>query len=185
MAWTVKLQDRALTITTEAFDAFIAHFVRDEELLSRMSESWWRDIFVHMIAFGIDPTEVIDAVHDVEAGKPNSDVTVTEFKDESLKALWHKHYFSARYLPANIFPARGRYGLNTMVDEILDPVKYQVITPQAIDELAQAVATLPVEKRNTDGKITGKWVIFTKNDGKNYYLGLARTISDLQQDFDL
>lgn len=148
-----------------------------------MSESWWRDIFVHMVAFGIDPTEIIHAVHHVEAGKPNSDVTVTEFRDESLKAVWHKHYFSARYLPANIFPARGRNGLNTIVDEILDPVKYPVITPQAIDELAQAVATLPVKNRSVDGNLTGKWVIFAKHDGKNYYLGLARTIGDLQQDF--
>ncbi|APO70255.1 hypothetical protein IE4872_PC00227 (plasmid) [Rhizobium gallicum] len=177
MAWTVKLQDREITITTAAIDVLKARFVRDEELLSRMSESWWRDIFVHMVAFGIDPTEIIQAVHNVEAGKPNSDVTVTKFRDESLKALWHKHYFTARYLPANIFPARGKNGLNTIVDEILDPVKYPVITPQAIDELAQAVSTLPVKNRSVDGKLTGEWVIFGKHDGKNYYLGLARTIA--------
>ncbi|TCU32862.1 hypothetical protein [Rhizobium azibense] len=101
MAWTVNLQDREITITTAAIDVLKARFVRDEELLSRMSESWWRDIFVHMVAFGIDPTEIIQAVHNVEAGKPNSDVTVTKFRDESLKALLlHGTLSPCQYLPS-------------------------------------------------------------------------------------
>ncbi|MFA1677033.1 hypothetical protein ACDY97_31050 [Rhizobium mongolense] len=169
--WTAKLQDRDITITTEGLDAFKTRFVRDEELLSRMSESWWFHVFVHMIEFGIDPAEIMDAVYNVEASEPHSDVKpATDFKDMSFKALWHKHYFSARYLP-KIFPALGGNRLKNMVDEILDPVKYPVITPQAIDELAQAIATLPVEKRDADGKMTGEWVIFAKHGGRNYYVG--------------
>jgi len=29
--------------------------VRDEELLPRISESWWYDIFVHRVVFDLNP----------------------------------------------------------------------------------------------------------------------------------
>lgn len=54
--------------------------MRDEELLPRISESWWYDIFVHRVVFDLNPNEIIDAVHHIGAGKLPSDVAVTEFK---------------------------------------------------------------------------------------------------------
>lgn len=76
--------------------------------------------------------------------------------------------------------ALGKNGLAKTVEQILDPTKYPVITPEAINEIAHAVTEVPFEKRDNDGKITGEWVVFARHRSKNYYLGLANHDSEDQ-----
>lgn len=172
--WTAKLRGRDLTVTSESLDEFKKSYVSDIELLARMSESLWFDIFVHFIEFGIDPSEIMDAIYNVEKDEPHNGLKpATEFTRAPLKGLWHKHYFTARFLPANISLALGKNGLEQIIERILDPAKYPIITPEAVEELTHAVVNLPVEKRDADGRLTGEWVVFAKHGGKNYYLALA------------
>lgn len=183
--WIAELPARNLRITTEALNAFRALFVRDVELLSRMSEALWFDIFVHYIEFGIQPSDVLEAIHNVEAGEPHNGVKLaTEFKNKPLKGLWHKHYFTGRFLPKNLSLALGKNGLANIVGAVLDPIKYPIITSEAIEELAHAMTHPPIEKRDAEGKITGEWVVFAKRDGKNYYLALAIHSSTDQTTYD-
>ncbi len=54
----------------------------------------------------------------------------------------------------------------------MDPAKSSIITQEMIAELAHRITHEPVKNRDNAGKMTGEWVIFAKNDGKNYYLCL-------------
>lgn len=102
--WTAQLQDgREVKVTTEVLNRFKHLFISEQELLSRTSEVFWFDVFMHCLLFKIEPSDILDAVHNLEAGEPHNGVKpATEFKHKPLKGLWHKHYFTARFLPANI-----------------------------------------------------------------------------------
>lgn len=183
--WTAILPTREIKADTRSLDAFASAYLPDQELRSRIAEKLWFDILVHYLEFGIHPMEIVDAIQNLEAGEPHNGVKpATEFTRQPLKGLWHKHYFTARFLPANISLALGKNGLRDTIETILDPVKYPVITPEAIEELAHAVVSAPVEKRDSDGKITGEWVIFAKHEGKNYYLSMAIHTSPDQKIYD-
>jgi hypothetical protein len=174
MNWTAILPTREIKADSRSLEVFASAYITDQDLRSRIAEKFWFDVLVHYLEFGIDPKEIVDAIENLEAGEPHNGVKpATEFTRHPLKGLWHKHYFTARFLPANISLALRKDGLKDTIESILDPVKYPVITPEAIEELAHAVVSLPVEKRDADGKITGEWIIFAKHEGKNYYLSMA------------
>lgn len=183
--WTAILPNREIKANSQSLDALASAYITDQELRSRIAEKLWFDILVHYLEFGIHPMEIVDAIQNLEAGEPHNGVKpATEFTRKPLKGLWHKHYFTARFLPANISLALGKNGVRDTVEAILDPTKYPVITPEAIEELAHAVVNLPAEKRDADGKITGEWIIFAKHEGKNYYLSMAIHTSPDQTIYD-
>jgi hypothetical protein len=171
--WTAKMGTHDISVTSKQLDEFRRLYVSDSDLLSRMSELLWFDIYVLDCEFGISPHDILKSVENLESGEPHSGIKpATPFKNPPLKGLWHKHYFSAPFLVKNISLGLGKNGLTKLVDEIMDPKKSDVITPEMIDELAHRMVHEPVENRDAQGKMTGEWLIFAKYNGKNYYLCL-------------
>jgi len=173
MLWKALTQGEEVTATSEQLRSFSELYISDRELTSRMSELFWFDCFVIDRCYGVSVREILDSVENLEAGEPHSGIKpATQFKNLPLKGLWHKHFFSAQFLMLNIANALGKNGVQKLVTEIFDEKQSPTITQEMIDELAHRVTHEPVEARDNDGKITGEWIIFAKNGGKNYYLSV-------------
>jgi len=63
----------------------------------------------------------------------------------------------------------------------MDPSKSEIITEEMISELAHRVTHEPVEERANANKLTGEWIVFAKEAGKNYYLCLNTHAAGDQQ----
>ena len=123
-------------------------------------------------AFGVSPHEILATIRNLEAGEPENGVkAATQFKHAPLRGLWHKHYFSAHFVAANILLGLGKNGMEKLAEEVFDPSQ-PLITEKMIREMAHRVANEPIEKRHADGKLTGEWVVYAKHSNQNYYLAL-------------
>jgi hypothetical protein len=168
------IDGQVLTASREQVMRLKSLYVGQSDLASRMSEMMWFDILVHDEVFGIDPIEVLEAVKEVEAGEITLHTKrATQFTREPLKGLWHKHYFSARFLPHNILLGLGNNGLRKIVTEELDATKSPVVTEEMLRAVAERVTREPLDARHEAGKITGEWIVFARHEGRNYYLCLA------------
>jgi hypothetical protein len=172
--WAANMEGHDISVTGKQLTQFKRLYVPEgSDLSARMSELLWFDIYVLDREFGVSPHQILSSINNLEAGEPHSGIKpATEFKNPPLKGLWHKHFFSALFLATNISLALGKNGLEKLVQEVMDPRKSGTVTPEMIDELAHRVAHEPVENRDKQGKMTGVWIIFAKQDGKNYYLCL-------------
>jgi len=122
---------------------------------------------------GVNPAQAIEEIKILEGLAPSQQTKpATEFKGQFLKGLWHKHFLPA--LPSafahNILNHLGKNGLTHLVEEVFDPAKSSVVTQEMIDELAHRVVEQSIEERSAAGKLTGEWIIFAKENGKNYYI---------------
>lgn len=170
MRWTAKMDGHDIIATGEQLDTFKQAYVGGD-LASRMSDLLIFDMYVLDAAFGVSPHEILSAIKNVEDGEPHNGVKpATQFRRPPLQGLWHKHYFSANFVAANILLGLGKNGMENLAKEVFEP--NQPITEKMISEMAHRVANEPLEKRDADGKLTGEWVVYVKHDNKNYYLAL-------------
>lgn len=171
--WTAKMKDKDIKITSEGLAKWRSFYSINSDLVSRISELMWFDMYVMDKEFGVSPHDIFVSVNELEAGEKLSGVKpATQFKKLPLKGLWHKHFFSANFVPGNILLALGKDGMEKLVNETFDAANSPIVTREMIAELAHRVTYEPLEKRDADGKLTGEWIIFIKNDDKNYYLCL-------------
>jgi len=171
--WTAKMNGHDISITADQLANFRKAYISNNDLSSRMSNLLWFDMYVLDMEFGVSPRDILKSINNLEAGELHSGIKpATAFRNPPLKGLWHKHFFAAHFLVNNISLALGKNGLEMLVEEVMDPKKSSVITLEMIEELAHRVAHEPIEKRDQQGKMTGEWVIFAKNGGKNFYLCL-------------
>jgi hypothetical protein len=171
--YAVTLKDQIVKVTSDELTVFkTMMFLGPPDLGSRISELLWLDLYVLDAAFGVSPHDILRAIQEVENGDGASSGVkpATQFKNLSLKGLWHKHYFSAHFLVNNIVLALGEHGLENLVKEVMDPAKSPVITREMVNELAHRVANEPIEGRSAAKKLTGEWIIYIENAGKKYYL---------------
>ncbi len=62
--------------------------------------------------FGVEPAEIVEAIKELEIdGNHNLIKPATQFRHLPLKGLWHKHYFSARFMAQNLQLHHGKMGL--------------------------------------------------------------------------
>lgn len=124
---------------------------------------------------GIDPLQVIEELRFLEGARPSLQTKpASPFKGDHLKGLWHKHFMPA--LPSvmahNIVNQLGKNGTRKIVEEVLDPAKSPVVTREMIEELSHRIVVESIEERGSQGKLTGEWIVFAKEDPGNYYLGI-------------
>lgn len=124
----------------------------------------------------VNPAQVIEEIKNLEGlAPPQQTKPATEFKGHFLKGLWHKHFLPA--LPSsfahNILNHLGKNGLTQLVEEVFDPRKSSVVTQEMINELAHRVVEESIEERGAANKLTGEWIIFAKENGKNYYICIS------------
>ncbi|MBY5609927.1 hypothetical protein [Rhizobium leguminosarum] len=171
MAWKASIGGELTSASREEVLRMKRRYLGATELATRMSEMIWFDMLVHETKFGITPFEVLAAIREVEAGETQLRTKkASEFTRPPLKGLWHKHYFSARFLAHNILLGWGATGLKQIIEQEMNPAKSPTVNHEMIEAMATRAVAEPIERRFNAGKITGEWVVFAKNNGENYYL---------------
>ncbi len=166
----MQLKDRKIEVTSQDLAMFRDLHLGTSDLASRISELLWLDIYTWEIAYGISVRETLGTIQALEQSEATSVVKPgTQFKYPPLKGLWHKHVFSARFIPKNIFSALGKGGLRKIVTEVVG-TDGSPFTLEKIAELKNRVVHESFEKRATAKELTGEWIIYLQHEAKNYYL---------------
>jgi len=124
---------------------------------------------------GLDPFQVIEELKFLEGGRPSLQTKpASQFKRDHLKGLWHKHFMPSlpSVMARNIMNHLGKNGTRMIVEEVFDPAKSPVVTRGMVEELSHRIVIESMEKRGALEKLTGEWIVFAKEDGCNYYLGI-------------
>ena len=178
--YTIQKPDKTLEITGGQACQFASHFIRDKDLLSRMSELFLVDLYVYCQEFGVAPGQIIQEIEGMEAGGSTKRGTkpAEPFTREALKGLWHKHFFSALFMAENLRIGLGKGRLRKLVSEALDPSNakpgetHEEYADRVSRELATQTVNETLDLRRGGGKLTGEWIVFARHEGKNYYLSL-------------
>jgi len=149
---------------------FRSLYLGASELASRTSELFWLDVYTWQTVFGISAGDVLDSIRDLEDGELKSIVKpATQFMKPPLKGLWHKHVFSARFIPKNISSALGKHGVRKIVTDVVG-TDGSLFTLEKAADLADRLINQSFEKRATANALTGEWIIYLQYKAKNYYL---------------
>lgn len=171
--YTVFLKGREEKVTNEELSNYADLIGINNSYRSRISELLILDIYIYDKEFGVNPRDIIEEIDNLENGDHNTQTKpASAFRKLPLAGLWHKHYFSAEFLVPNMQNALKGGKLKSLIEEVMDPSKSSVITPEMISEFAHRVTHEPVEDRTNANKLTGEWIIFAKENGENYYLCL-------------
>lgn len=147
-----------------------------EELAQRMCTSIWIETIAINLRYGINALNVLQPIFDLENGSNVSRTKkATPFKGKILQRLWHKHYFSARFLPANIQAGLGRDGIKQILLDVMggEIDETKTITEADMREFVRRVVTDPLDRREETSTRTGEWIVYLPRRDGNYYLTLA------------
>lgn len=171
-SWTAEFNGHRFSLPRENFDRWRRLFVQDAELLTRISELFWFDTYCLNEFFGIHPRDILLSVKELELpGSVSRTKPAQPLNGASLKGLWHKHYFAAKFLARNIQLGLGRNGMRKLILEEI-PIG-EIPTEEMVSRLAKRVVDEPISSRSAASKMTGEWIIFLPHHGKNYYLCLG------------
>lgn len=129
---------------------------------------------VHSIFYILEEIEHLEGIRKVTRTKKEE-----EFKREYLRGLWHKHFFSDRFIYRNIInywemEKKNSRKLDRMVDEVIKSSK-----PEDIDYwISHKLVDEPFKNKILNGACTGEWIVFAKNNETNYYLTLGKHGND-------
>jgi hypothetical protein len=138
----------------------------------RISRCFWFDLLVLSRRYGVTPQDVLQPVLDVESGEPACGLKpATQFVREPLRGLWHKHWFSARFLPANLLAAMNRRDSMDFIWEIAK--EGDIFTEEIFNQIVHHVTITAFEERHDAKKLTGEWIFFLRRNELNYYLCLG------------
>jgi hypothetical protein len=114
----------------------------------------------------------IGALEGAKTARPSRTKPASLLGGKWLKRLWHKHYTQARFMVKNLErhwtddPDR----LPRLIIDSLSGREY--CDEKAVRELSQGFVQGYLQ-RGKDGRLTGEWVVFAKQDDVNYYLTLG------------
>lgn len=173
------------TVTQPELSEFAQAVGLDHVEQGRYSWLFALQLFLHMELQEINPFQVIAEIRAMEDGTRSTGTKpATPFAHPPLKGFWHKHFFSARFIPKNILNALSGGRLNTLVNDVLDPAISSIITPEMIKELSHRVVNETLEMRQAHDKLTGEWIVFAQHGGRNYYLTLSTHSAGDQSIYD-
>jgi hypothetical protein len=170
----IQSEDGSVVLTEEELGQFARFYGLDAAAPGRFSWLFVLQTMVFAQRYGIDPFHVVDEIKALEGGptrirtKPAS-----EFQHPPLRGLWHKHFFSARFIARNMFEQLKGRRLLALAEEVFDPAKSPVVTDEMINELSHRATIDAFEERDALHRLTGEWIVFAKRSGANYYLALT------------
>ena len=94
----------------------------------------------------------------------------TMFRGRHLYGYWHKHFTQAAYMARNIMEEMRR---NRTIEQYLAPYIGQILTEEILGGLAHAIVHDNYLKRQTEKRLTGEWIVYSKAGGRNNYLTIA------------
>lgn len=162
---------------------FVEYYGFDNLIPNRYSEVLIVDLMINLDLNGIDPRHIIDEIKRIETLE-NDGYTkeATQFKHPPLHPIWHQHYFSAHYLVANI-QNEIKKNFKAIWDKSMEP-EGSVIEKQHIDDLVHNTVNGTIETRSDEKRITGEWVVFSKQATGNIYLCMATHTTGDQNIYD-
>jgi hypothetical protein len=116
----------------------------------------------------------IDSLEGLRRGSSTKDAA--PFDHPPLNKFWHKHFSSTRHVLRNVGEEWGltRQGNKKLTAVINEVARSHGDKPdQWPGVLAHKIWVEGHKIRGQERRQTGDWIIFGKNDGKNYYLDLA------------
>lgn len=162
---------------------FVKDYGFDKLIPNRYSEVLIVDLMIGLDLNGIDPRHIIDEIKRLETlGSDGYTKEATQFKRPPLHPLWHQHYFSAHYLVPNI-QNEIKKNFKAIWDKSMGP-ESSVIEKQHIDDLVHNMVNGVIETRSDEKRITGEWLVFSKQATGNIYLCMATHTTGDQNIYD-
>jgi hypothetical protein len=163
---------------------FIKRYELDIIIPNRYSEILIADLIINFEWNGIDPRQVINEIKRLEnISDDGYTKKATQFKHDPLHPLWHQHYFSSHYIVPNI-----QNEINKNFKNIWDKsmgVENSIIEQKHINKLVDNMVNGTIEKRINEKKITGEWLIFSKEKTGNIYLCMATHTNTKTEDQEI
>jgi hypothetical protein len=106
----------------------------------------------------------------------------TQFKRKPLHPLWHQHYFPTQCLTPNIQNEIKR-DFKTIWDKSMG-AEGSAIEREHINELVHNLVEGTIETRSSEKRMTGEWLVFSKETTGNIYLCMATHLTGDQNIYD-
>lgn len=152
--------------------AFINSYGIDSLIPNRYSEALIVDLLMNLELNGIDPRHIIDEIKRLEALSNDSYTKeATQFKHPPLHPLWHQHYFSAQFVVPNIQNELKR-NFKGIWDKSMGPEGSRIVKKH-LDDFVHNAITGSIETRSDEKRMTGEWLVFSKQASGNIYLCMA------------
>lgn len=169
----LRFGDQLVSITREELSSYAEALRLDQYAKGRFSWLIVLELLVLDRTRTVNPFQITSEIqllegHDGREGtKPES-----PFRRKPLIGLWHKHYFTARFLPKNILNHIASGQLDASIAEIwLD--EELIDAEKMAGRIAHEVVIGSSERRMAERKLTGEWIVYAKHQGSNYYLCMA------------
>lgn len=165
---------------TEELNEFVKFIRLPEGILPRCSLIMILQMYkATIIERTMNPAKIIHEILGMEGVDQSITKAETKFKHYPLKGLWHKHYFAdgINVMAINLRGALNTYGMPWLSQKVKDAQESgeeRYITAEDVAKIADDVVRGNWERKVADKKITGEWIIYTKHEGKNFYLCLAK-----------
>lgn len=137
----------------------------------RFSKLFVLDMLILDQTRAVNPFQIMDEVRALEDSQHWSRTKPAQpFKHSPLKGLWHKHYFSERFMAKNIREQLRGGKLQRVIEEVFASSSSSTVTEEVVREISHRVTVEPFEARASAGRLTGEWIIFARHQKQNYYL---------------
>jgi len=137
--------------------------------LDRISWAFVADLYFLERFQHVDPMDILREIIGLEGGPYNSTTKQeTQFSYPPLVGLWHKHFFSPRFIPKNIQIHLGKNGIKDIITNTV-PLG-GILSREAITEIANQIVTGSIQERSSKKRMTGEWIVFAKYSDSNFYL---------------
>ena len=179
----VVVNGKTMRIDGHKRTEFVQLYGLDRLIPNRYSEVLIVDLMMSLELNGINPRHIIDEIKRLEALNDDGYTKeATQFKHEPLHPLWHQHYFSAHYLVPNIQNEINKT-FKTIWDKSMGE-EGSTIERKHIDNLVHNVVHGTIETRSNEKRITGEWLVFSKEAAGNIYLCMATHTTGDQNIYD-
>jgi len=127
----------------------------------------------------LNPAQVVHEIQILEGTGIQSRLKPpAQFKRPPLKGLWHKHYLpdGRRATAINIVRASDKYGIPRFekhVREAQESGEERFVSIDDVEPIIHDVVCGNWDRLSDDAALTGEWLVYAKNEGKNYYLCLG------------
>ena len=132
---------------------------------------------------------VLDEIKNLEGLSRNTGTKeASQFSRPPLDRFWHKHFFDAGFVTKNLLNYHQSNAGKAKIEDLFQRFKEdgsEYLEEREIGILAHELIIKVFQERLTQNKGTGEWMIFSKHEGSNYYLCIAKHTNTSERDMQL
>ena len=116
---------------------------------------------------------ILDAIGELEDPEPSTPIKQRAkiFQNAPLNGLSHVHYYTADFLAENLDNEIKKSGINW---SFLHNREGTPLTSGDLHQIIKNVTHENFEKRSLENRLTGEWIIFSRDKNANYYITIAK-----------